>query len=67
MRWYLVCLLVLIILLTILVLRLSEVSTRIITLEENVRHAVQSQAELHDTITHCVTHRDLYTALNVQK
>lgn len=54
------------VLLTILVVRLSEVSTRMVTLENCLRQSVQDIGDVRESVVQCVTHRELCTAMNVR-
>jgi len=61
--WYSILLLVISVLLTILVIRVSETSTRIQTLEQVAHHLAEDHTIMFDTLENTVTHKELRTIL----
>ena len=65
--WFSMILLFVAVLLVILVVRVSELSTRVNTLESYMCDMQSQVSELCDKYTHTVTHRELQTCLRMNK
>jgi macrodomain Ter protein organizer (MatP/YcbG family) len=61
--WYSISLLVVAVLLTLLVIRLSEVSTRMHTLENAITQIIEDNEAMHTISAQCVTHKELHAVL----
>ena len=58
--WYSICLVIVAVLLTLLVIRTSEISTRIQTLQNTTTHLIEDTEAL---TAEAVTHKELYAIL----
>lgn len=61
--WYSITLIIVAVLLTMLVIRLSEISTRMQTLESATTHIVDENAAMSALMVECVTHKELHAIL----
>jgi len=61
--WYSIMLIVVSVLLTMLVIRLSEISTRMQTLEKSTIAIVDDNAAMTTLVAECVTHTELHAIL----
>jgi hypothetical protein len=61
--WYSISLIIVAVLLTMLVIRLSEISTRMQTLEHATTCIVDENAAVSTLLADCVTHKELHAIL----
>lgn len=63
LSWFSIILIIVTVLLTMIVIRLSEISTRIQTLEHATERAVAETARMNDETAEFVTHNELQAIL----